>query len=100
MSRRDPYWDMEGRGVRRARRMRKILKILLLLAFVVLAVVVLRPMAARALAAYPDVDAWITAIVVTVSDPFKIVGAILLGAATATAVMYFRRVRRARAIQR
>jgi len=100
MSRRDPYWDMEGRGVRRARRMRRILKILLLLAFVVLAVVVLRPMASRALAAYPDVDAWIAAVVVTVSDPFKIVGAILLGAAAATAVMYFRRVRRARAIHR
>jgi hypothetical protein len=100
MSRRDPYWDMEGRGVRRARRMRKVLKILLLLAFVVLAVVVLRPMAVRALAAYPDVDAWISAFVVTVSDPFKIVGAILLGAAAATAVMYVRRVRRAAAIRR
>lgn len=97
---RDPYWDMEGRGVRRARRMRKTLKILLLLAFIVLAVVVLRPMAVRALTAYPDVDAWISAVVVTVSDPFKIVGAILLGAAAATAVMYFRRVRRARAIHR
>jgi archaellum biogenesis protein FlaJ (TadC family) len=97
---RDPYWDMEGRGVRRARRMRKILKILLLLAFIVLAVVVLRPMAARALAAYPDVDAWITAFVVTVSDPFKIAGAVLLGAAAATAVMWVRRVRRARAIHR
>jgi hypothetical protein len=100
MSRRDPYWDMEGRGVRRDRQMRKILKILLLLAFIVLAVVVLRPMAARALVAYPDVDAWISAVVLTVSDPFKIVGAILLGAAAATAVMYFRRVRRARAIRR
>jgi archaellum biogenesis protein FlaJ (TadC family) len=98
--RRDPYWDMEGRGVRRDRQMRKVLKILLLLAFIVLAVVVLRPMAARALAAYPDVDAWISAVVLTVSDPFKIVGAILLGAAVATAVMYFRRVRRARAIRR
>ena len=100
MSRRDPYWDMEGRGVRRDRRMRKVLKILLLLAFVVLAVVVLRPMAVRALAAYPDVDTWISAFVVTVSDPFKIVGAILLGAAVATAVMYFRRVCRAAAIRR
>jgi hypothetical protein len=80
--------------------MRKTLKILLLLAFIVLAVVVLRPMAVRALTAYPDVDAWISAVVVTVSDPFKIVGAILLGAAAATAVMYFRRVRRARAIHR
>jgi hypothetical protein len=57
-------------------------------------------MAARALEAYPDVDAWISAVVVIVSDPFKIVGAILLGAAVATAVMYFRRVRRARAIRR
>lgn len=100
VGRRDPYWDMEGRGVRRDRRMRKVLKILLLLAFVVLAVVVLRPMAVRALAAYPDIDAWIAAVVVTVSDPFKVVGAILLGAAGATAVMYVRRVRRARAIRR
>jgi hypothetical protein len=91
---------MEGRGVRRDRQMRKMLKIVLLLAFIVLAVVVLRPMAARALEAYPDVDAWISAVVVIVSDPFKIVGAILLGAAVATAVMYFRRVRRARAIRR
>jgi len=97
---RDPYWDMEGRGVRRDRRTRKILKILLLLAFLVLAVVVLRPMAVKALTAYPDVDAWISAFVVTVSDPFKIAGAILLGAAAATAVMYFRRVRRVRAIRR
>ncbi len=100
MSRRDPYWDMEGRGVRRDRQMRKALKILLLLAFIVLAVVVLRPMAANALLAYPDVDAWISAVVVTVSNPFAIAGAILLGAAAATAVMYFRRVRRARAIRR
>lgn len=100
VGRRDPYWDMEGRGVRRARRMRKVLKVLLLLAFVVLAVVVLRPMAARALVAYPDIDAWIAAVVVTVSDPFKIAGAILLGAAVATAVMYVRRVSRARAIRR
>jgi len=91
---------MEGRGVRRDRRTRKILKILLLLAFLVLAVVVLRPMAVKALTAYPDVDAWISAFVVTVSDPFKIAGAILLGAAAATAVMYFRRVRRVRAIRR
>lgn len=100
MSRRDPFWDMEGRGVRRARRMRKILKILVLVAIVVLAVVVVRPVAARALAAYPDVDAWLSAFVVTVSDPFKIVGAVLLGAAAATAVMYVRRVRRVRAIRR
>jgi archaellum biogenesis protein FlaJ (TadC family) len=98
--RRDPFWDMEGRGVRRDRRMRKVLKILVLLGILVLAVVVLRPMAVRALAAYPDVDAWLAALVLIVSDPFKIVGAILLGAAVATAFMYFRRVRRARAIRR
>ena len=100
MGRRDPFWDMEGRGVRRARRMRKILKILVLIAIVIIAVVVVRPVAARALEAYPDVDAWLSAFVATVSDPFKIVGAVLLGAAAATAVMYFRRVRRVRAIRR
>jgi hypothetical protein len=100
MSRRDPFWDMEGRGVRRARRMRKILKILVLVAVVILAVVVVRPVVARALTAYPDVDAWLSAFVVTVSDPFKIAGAILLGAAAATAMMYIRRVRRVRAIRR
>jgi archaellum biogenesis protein FlaJ (TadC family) len=98
--RRDPFWDMEGRGVRRDRRMRKVLKILVLLAIVVLMVVVVRPMAIRALAAYPDIDAWVGAVVVTVSDPFKIAGAILLGASVATAVMYVRRVRRVRAVRR
>jgi hypothetical protein len=98
--RRDPFWDMEGRGVRRNRRMRKVLKILVLLAIVVLAVVVVRPIAARALLAYPDVDAWMAALVLTLSDPFKIAGAILLGASVATAVMYVRRVRRVRAIRR
>jgi archaellum biogenesis protein FlaJ (TadC family) len=100
MSRRDPFWDMEGRGVRRTRRMRKVLKILVLLAILVLLVVVVRPMAVRALTAYPDVDAWISAFIVTVSDPFKIAGAILLGASAATAVMYVRKVRRVRAIRR
>jgi archaellum biogenesis protein FlaJ (TadC family) len=99
-SRRDPFWDMEGRGVRRGRRMRRVLKILVLLAIVVLLVVVVRPMVARALLAYPDIDAWVSALVAIVSDPFKIVGAILLGAAGATAVMYVRRVRRVRAIRR
>ena len=80
--------------------MRKVLMILLFLAAVVVAVVVVRPMAARALAAYPDFDAWVTAAVAVVSEPVRLVGAILLGAATATALAYYRRVRRARAIRR
>ncbi|HEV8489342.1 MAG TPA: hypothetical protein VGQ58_06100 [Candidatus Limnocylindrales bacterium] len=97
--RRDPYWDMEGRGVRRDRRMRKVLKLLVLLTFVGLALVVLPPMVARALAAYPDLDAWIGGFVATVSEPYRLVGAILLGASVATAVVWVRRVRRARAIR-
>jgi hypothetical protein len=80
--------------------MRKVLKLLVLLTFVGLALVVLPPMVARALAAYPDVDAWIAGFVETVSQPYALVGAILLGASVATAFVYFRRVRRARAIHR
>jgi hypothetical protein len=91
---------MEGRGVRRDRRMRKVLKLLLLLTFIGLALVVLPPMIGRALAAYPDIDAWIAGFVATVSQPYALVGAILLGASVATAVVWVRRVRRARAIHR
>jgi hypothetical protein len=98
--RHDPFWDMEGRGVRRHRRVRKVMTILILVALGALVVVVFPPMIARALAAYPDIDAWISGFVVTVSEPMKLVGAILLGASVATALAYFRRVRRARAIRR
>lgn len=100
IGRRDPYWDMEGRGVRRNRRMRNTFKVLVLLAAGILAVVVLRPMAIRAMATYPDLDAWLSAGVALVSDPFKVVGAILLGAAVATALAYWRRIRSRRAVRR
>jgi hypothetical protein len=80
--------------------MRKLLKLLMLLTFIGLALVVLPPMVSRALVAYPDVDAWIAGFVKTVSQPYALVGAILLGASVATAVVWFRRVRRARAIHR
>jgi archaellum biogenesis protein FlaJ (TadC family) len=45
--RRDPWWDMEGRSVRRDRRLRRLLQVLVLLSALVLLAVVFNPPAAR-----------------------------------------------------
>ncbi len=48
--RRDPWWDLEGRSVRRDRRLRRLLQVLVLLSALVLLAVVFNPPAARAAA--------------------------------------------------
>jgi hypothetical protein len=45
---RDPYWDLDGRTVRRDRRLRRILQVLVAWAIVALLIVVFRPMNVRA----------------------------------------------------
>jgi hypothetical protein len=46
--RRDPWWDLEGRSVRRDRRLRRFLQVLVLLAALVLLALVFNPPAAHA----------------------------------------------------
>jgi hypothetical protein len=45
--RRDPWWDLEGRSVRRDRRLRHVLEIVVLVALLVLLLIVLNPPLAR-----------------------------------------------------
>jgi hypothetical protein len=54
--RRDPYWDLDGRTVRRDRRLRKVLQVLVAWAIVALLVAVFRPMNVRAAGADVNLD--------------------------------------------
>jgi hypothetical protein len=56
--RRDPYWDLDGRTVRRDRRLRKVLQVLVAWAIVALLVVVFRPMNVRAAGTGVNLDQW------------------------------------------
>src|SRR6266550_4510668 len=58
--RRDPYWDLDGRTVRRDRRLRKVLQVLVAWAIVALLVVVFRPMNVRAAGTGVNLDQWAT----------------------------------------
>jgi hypothetical protein len=43
IGRRDPWWDLEGRSVRRDRRLRHLLEVVVLVALLVLLFIVLNP---------------------------------------------------------
>jgi hypothetical protein len=58
--RRDPYWDLDGRTVRRDRRLRKMLQVLVAWAIVALLVVVFRPMNVHAAGTGVNLDQWAT----------------------------------------
>jgi hypothetical protein len=58
--RHDPYWDMEGRTVRRDRRLRKVLSVLVALGVLVLLAAVFRPINARAAGTGVNLDQWAT----------------------------------------
>jgi hypothetical protein len=59
--RRDPWWDLDGRSVRRRRAMRRVMALVVLAAAsVALAVVLLRPSAARAAGTGVNLDQWAT----------------------------------------
>jgi hypothetical protein len=91
---------MDGKAVRRNRRLRRLLNLLVLAAIAILVVTVGVPMAQRALVVYPDLESWLDAGFALVGDPFKIVGAILLGAAVAVGFGWYRRVRSRRTVHR
>ena len=45
--RRDPWWDLEGRSVKRDRRLRRLLEVVVLIALLVLLAIFFNPPAAR-----------------------------------------------------
>jgi hypothetical protein len=58
LRRRDPWWDLEGRSVRRDRHLRKVLELLVALSIVALLVLVFRPMNVRAAGGGVNLDQW------------------------------------------
>jgi hypothetical protein len=67
--RRDPYWDLDGRTVRRDRRLRKVLSVLVAFAVLALLVMVFRPMNARAAGTGVNLDQWATRHAVSQNSP-------------------------------
>jgi hypothetical protein len=61
--RHDPWWDLEGRTVRRDRRLRKLLKIVVAWGIVALLIVVFKPLNALAASTAVDVDQRATIVV-------------------------------------
>jgi len=57
---RDPYWDLDGRTVRRDRRLRKLLMVLVAWSIVGLLLVVFRPVNVQAAATGVNLDQWAT----------------------------------------
>src|SRR4051812_3188113 len=58
--RHDPWWDLEGRTVRRDRRLRKLLKIVVAWGIVALLIVVFKPLNALAAGGGVNLDQWAT----------------------------------------
>ena len=54
--RRDPWWDLEGKSVRRNRRLRRLLEILVAVGICAMLLIVFKPMNARATGAGASVD--------------------------------------------